>query len=314
MPLMFKPKKIEFTVPLKIKQNISKQVEDATIYKLIFDYNNMISDENLSDFNYSKNKIQEVYNIDETTLMKYYMEYYIDSESLNNKLEILNNKDNIKNSEYSNNISTLIESYFNYYKLKEDVYILPDESKSTDSLRYVIVTNDNDLFSVNRDKHYSKEIIDKFNLKKYLKEDGTILKNIFKKDKLEDVKYIGFFDIFRKKSIVFKYKELSKNNNKLNKGKQCGLGQNKQSVILIVKYLVKKMNLITNNNEVNINNFKEAKKKGKSNQLSLTEYKDLSSKKYCFLIYFMLKYLNDYSEKRYFFNLLETFIYKVHDF
>ena len=304
MPLLFKPKKLEFSVPLKIKENISTNMENNIIEKLINEYINSTSLLKNKDFDYGKNKIRETYEIDDNRLKKYSIDYFIDLESLTNKLLILNyiNNDEVEDTE----IKELIKNYYKKYQLKEDVFILPDEKSKPDVIRYVIITkNEDNIFVINKDRHYNSEIINKFKLTKYVKEDGTISKSSFKKYNIEDNKFIGFFDVFRSNSIVFKYKELKKNNSKLNKGKQCGLGQNKKVVLSLMKYLVKKMNKLTNKN-INIDNFKQISSSQKK------EMKDISAKKYCFIIYFMLKYLDENDDNnRYFFNLLENFIFKV---
>ena len=65
------------------------------------------------------------------------------------------------------------------------------------------------------------------------------------------------------------------------------------------------MNKLTNKS-INIDDFKQISSSQKK------EMKDISAKKYCFIIYFMLKYLDDNDDNnRYFFNLLENFIFKV---
>ena len=304
MPLMFKPKKLEFSIPLKITENIPKKEKDIVIIKLVDNYNDMLSDSfKRNDFNYARLKLIETYEIKNKKLLKYFMEYYIDTQSLNSKIEILNKHSLINDRD----LIELINNYYDKFKLKDDVYVLPDERSDVDKIRYVILTkNSENKYIINKEKHYSLELINKFNLNKYSKEDGSISKNLFKRKNIEGNKYIGFFDVFRKNSIVFKYKELVKTNNRLNKGKQCGLGQNKSDILSITKYLVKKMNMITDKS-ININNLKATK-------LGNKKSKDISSKKYCFLIYFMLKYLDENTDNRYFFNILENFLFKVSEF
>ena len=268
-PIPFKRKLINFDVPNQFYLKVKTNIKLLSKYK---DYINQIEDfkssnKDIQSFNYAITYMLNNFDINKKLLMKYFINYFIEKETIENKLVLLNNIDND-----NDDVKEYVKSYFDNYKLKENVYMLPNNKLKNN---YGVYVKTNEKYDLELDNIYINEIKRKYLIREW------------KNKLLSNTRHVGFFDKHGKNNkIVFKLKLLG--SKKGERGSQCGLGQTKNSMLDTIKKLIKLLNKNLNKN-VNFT--------GKMSDSMDKRYENITRimpvKYACSIIYLMLKYLDD---------------------